>query len=72
MTQLIDPKKFTTAVTVLRSFFLSKGFVEVHTQNRLAILGIYEIPHRILSELIIVVTPHYVYTIPHKKGFVNS
>ena len=44
MTQLIDPIKFTNAVTVLRSFFLSKGFVEVHTQNRLSILAACEDP----------------------------
>ena len=36
MTQLIEPKKFTEATTALRSFFLSKGFEEVHTQNRLS------------------------------------
>jgi aspartyl/asparaginyl-tRNA synthetase len=44
MTQLIDPKKFTEATTALRSFFLSKGFVEVHTQNRLSILAACEDP----------------------------
>ena len=44
MTQLIDPIKFTDAVTVLRSFFLSKGFIEVHTQNRLSILAACEDP----------------------------
>jgi hypothetical protein len=37
MTQLIDPQKFTDAVGRLRSFFLGKGFQEVHTQNRLSI-----------------------------------
>ena len=30
MTQLIDPKKFTHTVGLLRSFFLGKGFDEVH------------------------------------------
>ena len=44
MTQLIDPIKFTHAVTALRSFFLAKGFVEVHTQNRLSILAACEDP----------------------------
>ena len=34
MTQLIDPAKFTKTVGLLRSFFLEKGFEEVHTQNR--------------------------------------
>ena len=44
MTQLIDPKKFTEATTALRSFFLSRGFEEVHTQNRLSILAACEDP----------------------------
>ena len=44
MTQLIEPKIFTEVVTVLRSFFLSKGFLEVHTQNRLSILAACEDP----------------------------
>ena len=44
MTQLIDPKKYTEATTALRSFFLSKGFEEVHTQNRLSILAACEDP----------------------------
>ena len=44
MTQLIDPTKYTSAMTVLRSFFLSKGFLEVHTQNRLSILAACEDP----------------------------
>ena len=44
MTQLINPKKFTNVVTSLRSFFLSKGFQEVHTQNRLSILAACEDP----------------------------
>ena len=39
MTQLIDPVSFTTAVGKMRNFFLDKGFVEVHTQNRLSILA---------------------------------
>ena len=44
MTQLIDPIKFTQVVTALRSFFLSEGFIEVHTQNRLSILAACEDP----------------------------
>ena len=44
MTQLIDPKKFTEATTLLRSFFLDRGFQEVHTQNRLSILAACEDP----------------------------
>ena len=47
MTQLISPKKFTHAVGLLRSFFLSKGFEEVHTQNRLSILAACEDPYNI-------------------------
>ena len=39
MTQLINPEKYTTAVTLLRDFFLARGFQEVHTQNRLSILA---------------------------------
>ena len=44
MTQLINPKKFTEATTLLRSFFLEKNFQEVHTQNRLSILAACEDP----------------------------
>ena len=44
MTQLIDPKKFTKSVGRLRSFFLERGFLEVHTQNRLSILAACEDP----------------------------
>ena len=44
MTQLIDPAKFTEATTQLRSFFLDRGFQEVHTQNRLSILAACEDP----------------------------
>ena len=39
MTQLISPTKFTDSVGLLRSFFMEKGFKEVHTQNRLSILA---------------------------------
>ena len=44
MTQLIEPKKYTEVTTAMRSFFLSKGFEEVHTQNRLSILAACEDP----------------------------
>ena len=44
MTQLIEPKKYTEATTSLRSFFLSRDFEEVHTQNRLSILAACEDP----------------------------
>ena len=49
MTQLIDPTKYTYAVTALRSFFLSKGFQEVHTQNRLSILAACEDPETVAT-----------------------
>jgi aspartyl/asparaginyl-tRNA synthetase len=44
MTQLINPKKYTEAVTLLRDFFLARNFQEVHTQNRLSILAACEDP----------------------------
>jgi len=44
MTQLIDPRKFTAAVEQLREFFTKRGFLEVHTQNRLSILAACEDP----------------------------
>ena len=44
MTSLIDPNDFTTVTSRLREFFLSKNFVEVHTQNRLSILAACEDP----------------------------
>ena len=44
MTQVIEPAKFTEATTAMRSFFLSRGFQEVHTQNRLSILAACEDP----------------------------
>ena len=49
MTQLIDPAKFTTTVDLLRSFFLDKGFLEVHTQNRLSILAACEDPFNVAT-----------------------
>jgi aspartyl/asparaginyl-tRNA synthetase len=49
MTQLISPKKFTDTVGLLRSFFLGKGFLEVHTQNRLSILAACEDPFNVAT-----------------------
>ncbi len=49
MTQLIDPKQFTHTVGLLRSFFLDKGFDEVHTQNRLSILAACEDPFNVAT-----------------------
>lgn len=43
----IDADKFTKVVKKLRSFFDSKGFLEVHTQNRLSILAACEDPFNI-------------------------
>ena len=44
MTQLINPEQYTSTVGLLRSFFLDRGFHEVHTQNRLSILAACEDP----------------------------
>ena len=49
MTQLINPNKFTHASGLLRSFFLDKGFEEVHTQNRLSILAACEDPFNVAT-----------------------
>ena len=49
MTQLIDPSKFTETVGLLRSFFLEKEFLEVHTQNRLSILAACEDPFNVAT-----------------------
>src|SRR6056300_1067972 len=49
MTQLIEPSKFTDTVGLLRSFFLDKGFLEVHTQNRLSILAACEDPFNVAT-----------------------
>ena len=49
MTQLINPQKFTQTVGLLRSFFLDKGFLEVHTQNRLSILAACEDPFNVAT-----------------------
>ena len=49
MTQLINPQKFTHTSGLLRSFFLDKGFEEVHTQNRLSILAACEVPFNVAT-----------------------
>jgi len=49
MTAIIDPREFTESVSLLRSFFLSKGFHEVHTQNRLSILAACEDPETVAT-----------------------
>lgn len=46
---IVDSKKFSFAVNKMRTFFLQKGFVEVHTQNRLSILAACENPHSIAT-----------------------
>jgi len=45
----IKPKDFHNVVSKLRGFFNSKGFLEVHTQNRLSILAACEDPSTISS-----------------------
>ena len=49
MTQIIDPQKFTKTVESLRFFFAQKGFLEVHTQNRLSILAACEDPTNVTT-----------------------
>ena len=44
---IIDSQKFNKVVKKLRSFFLSKNFIEVHTQNRLSILAACEDPFNV-------------------------
>jgi len=44
---IIDTKKFHYVVNKLRSFFIEKGFLECHTQNRLSILAACEDPSTI-------------------------
>ena len=41
---IINSKKFSYVINKLRTFFLAKGFIEVHTQNRLSILAACEDP----------------------------
>jgi aspartyl/asparaginyl-tRNA synthetase len=43
----IDADKFTKVTKKLREFFDKKGFLEVHTQNRLSILAACEDPHNV-------------------------
>lgn len=45
----IEPMKFHLANQKLRGFFEKKGFIEVHTQNRLSILAACEDPHNIAT-----------------------
>ncbi len=47
MNKLICPLKFNKCVNTMRSFFLKKGFIEVHTQNALSILAACEDPNTI-------------------------
>jgi len=49
MNKLIDPFKFSKCVNSMRTFFLRKGFVEVHTQNALSILAACEDPKTICT-----------------------
>lgn len=43
----IDPVEFDTVAKKLREFFSGKGFIEVHTQNRLSIMAACEDPDNI-------------------------
>ena len=44
---IIDSVKFNKVINKLREFFLSKNFIEVHTQNRLSILAACEDPFNV-------------------------
>jgi aspartyl/asparaginyl-tRNA synthetase len=44
---IIDSEKFNKVINKLRSFFLSKNFIEVHTQNILSILAACEDPFNV-------------------------
>jgi aspartyl/asparaginyl-tRNA synthetase len=44
---IIDTRKFHYVINKLRTFFINKGFLEVHTQNRLSILAACENPFSI-------------------------
>ncbi|MGH1336608.1 MAG: amino acid--tRNA ligase-related protein [Aureispira sp.] len=46
---LIEPHLFSPVVNKMRLFFLQKGFLEVHTQNRLSIMAACEDPKTIAS-----------------------
>jgi aspartyl/asparaginyl-tRNA synthetase len=48
-TNIIDPREFQACVSKMRSFFESRGFVEVHTQCRLSILAACEDPRTIAT-----------------------
>ncbi|NND65769.1 MAG: transposase, partial [Gammaproteobacteria bacterium] len=45
----IDPQEFHACTSKLRSFFESRGFIEVHTQSRLSILAACEDPRTIAT-----------------------
>lgn len=47
--KLIDSYEFNYVVSKMRDFFISKGFLEVHTQNRLSILAACEDPDTIAT-----------------------
>jgi len=46
---IIEPHLFSQVVNKMRLFFLQKGFLEVHTQNRLSIMAACEDPTTIAS-----------------------
>lgn len=46
---IIEPHLFSQVVNKMRLFFLGKGFLEVHTQNRLSIMAACEDPKTIAS-----------------------
>jgi aspartyl/asparaginyl-tRNA synthetase len=46
---LIEPHLFSQVVNKMRLFFLQKGYLEVHTQNRLSIMAACEDPKTIAS-----------------------
>ena len=46
---LIEPHLFSQVVNKMRLFFLVKGFLEMHTQNRLSIMAACEYPKTIAS-----------------------
>ena len=47
MTKLINSQDYSFTVGRLRSFFLERGWWEVHTQNRLSILAACEDPETV-------------------------
>lgn len=76
----IDSKKFTAVVKKLRQFFDERGFLDVHTQNRLSILAACENPHSIakfnynnnvypLPQTGQMWLEHELLTQPNEKGF---